>query len=216
MLFLKKSASKTQTTDILHIKQTNNFQNKTTITKRDLVILIIISKNEIMKKIICLLTIATIIKFSFGQTFNLVVFDEKAGKEVSKGWCNIEGIKKTVWSEIYDLKYNSYNIDYNNFAELANSLQNTEILIVLSTWCGDSKDWVPPFIKILDQISYDKTKLRILALDRNFDSGNEGIRPYDTQKVPTFIFYKSGKEIGRIIEKPEESLEKDILKIHGI
>jgi hypothetical protein len=32
-------------------------------------------------------------------------------------------------------------------------------------------------------------------------------------KVPTFIFYKKGKEIGRYVEYARESLEEDMLKI---
>jgi len=31
--------------------------------------------------------------------------------------------------------------------------------------------------------------------------------------IPTFIFYKNGKEMHRIVESPMESLEKDMLKI---
>ncbi|MEJ2614863.1 MAG: hypothetical protein P8Z35_07895 [Ignavibacteriaceae bacterium] len=31
--------------------------------------------------------------------------------------------------------------------------------------------------------------------------------------VPTIIFYKDEKELGRIVETPNDSLEKDILKI---
>lgn len=169
-----------------------------------------------MKKLFFLFVILSLARTTYSQEFNQVVFDEKADKEVMKGWCNIEGLKTTVWAEIYELKYNSYNIDYSKFSELATALINTEILIILSSWCGDSKDWVPPFYKILDQISYDKSKIKVIALDRNFDSGNLGIRPFETLKVPTFIFYIGGEEIGRIIEKPLVSLEKDILKIHGI
>ena len=33
------------------------------------------------------------------------------------------------------------------------------------------------------------------------------------ERVPTFIFYKKGKEIGRFVEYPRESVEADILKI---
>lgn len=33
------------------------------------------------------------------------------------------------------------------------------------------------------------------------------------ERVPTFIFYKNESEIGRIIETPVETLEKDILNI---
>jgi hypothetical protein len=31
--------------------------------------------------------------------------------------------------------------------------------------------------------------------------------------VPTYILYKGKKEIGRIIDAPKESFEKDLLKI---
>ena len=32
-------------------------------------------------------------------------------------------------------------------------------------------------------------------------------------RVPTYILYKGKKEIGRIIDAPKESFEKDLLKI---
>ena len=33
------------------------------------------------------------------------------------------------------------------------------------------------------------------------------------EKIPTFIFFKHGQELGRIIEKPKVSLEHDMLEI---
>ena len=36
---------------------------------------------------------------------------------------------------------------------------------------------------------------------------------FNIKRVPTFIFYKKGKEIGRYVEFPRTSLEKDILTI---
>jgi hypothetical protein len=33
------------------------------------------------------------------------------------------------------------------------------------------------------------------------------------ERVPTFIFYRDGKEIGRIIENPKTSLIEDFLEI---
>ena len=36
---------------------------------------------------------------------------------------------------------------------------------------------------------------------------------FNIKRVPTFIFYKKGKEIGRYVEYARESLEKDLLKI---
>lgn len=36
---------------------------------------------------------------------------------------------------------------------------------------------------------------------------------YTIKKIPTFIFYRNNKEIGRYIEYSKKSLEKDILNI---
>jgi ribosomal protein L30E len=33
------------------------------------------------------------------------------------------------------------------------------------------------------------------------------------ERVPTFIFYRDGKEIGRIVENPQKSLVEDFLEI---
>ena len=35
----------------------------------------------------------------------------------------------------------------------------------------------------------------------------------DIQYVPTIILFKNGEELGRIVESPVETLEKDLLKI---
>jgi hypothetical protein len=34
------------------------------------------------------------------------------------------------------------------------------------------------------------------------------------KNVPTFIFYREGMEIGRIIEKPTNSLESDLYELY--
>ena len=36
---------------------------------------------------------------------------------------------------------------------------------------------------------------------------------WDIEFVPTIIFLRNGKELGRIVESPEQSLEKDMRKI---
>jgi hypothetical protein len=152
---------------------------------------------------------------AFGQEINRVVFDERAQKEVLKGYCDREGLQSTVWVDLFEQEYTLYQPKMDLIFYFAAKLRETEIVITLGTWCGDSKEHVPAFFKILDVAGYDYAKLSMIALDRNFDSGEAGIRPYDTEKVPTFIFYSGGVELGRIIETPEESLEQHMLTIFG-
>ncbi len=168
-----------------------------------------------MYKIIFLFIFSGYMAVSSAQEINSVVFDEKAQKDVMKGMCDRQGLQSTVWADIFENGYNSYQPDMELVLRIAPKLQGVEIVVTLGTWCGDSKEQVPAFFRILDEAGYDFSKLTLLALDRNFDSGEAGIRPYDTEKVPTFIFYSGGTELGRIIETPEGSLEKHMLTILG-
>lgn len=153
---------------------------------------------------------------SFGQDFNKVIFDEKAQREIIQGYCDEEGLKTTVWKDFYDQTYHEYMPQMEILFQLMPQMQNIEIVVTIGTWCGDSKEQVPAFLRILKELQYDMSKLIIIGLDRNFDSGIEGIRPYDTEKVPTFIFFRNGIEAGRIIETPEGSLEQHMAVIVGL
>ena len=55
--------------------------------------------------------------------------------------------------------------------------------------------------------------LEFIGVDRLKKTHDYSIKELKIKRVPTFIFYKEGKEIGRIIESPNETLEKDFLKI---
>ncbi|MBD3223956.1 MAG: hypothetical protein GF313_04465 [Caldithrix sp.] len=86
--------------------------------------------------------------------------------------------------------------------------------IWLGTWCGDSEREVPRFFKVMDESGMgDQIEIKMFAIDREFSAPNMNAAKANVQYVPTFIFYKEDKEVGRIIEKPEKSLERDIIKI---
>ena len=59
--------------------------------------------------------------------------------------------------------------------------------------------------------------LKVFALDNtkeNYKKGPNGEEDgYNIHRVPTFIFYKNGKEVNRIVEYPKETLERDIKNI---
>ena len=106
---------------------------------------------------------------------------------------------------------------YENYApESANldhgALAGFDIKVVLGTWCHDSQVQVPRFLKILDKTGYNK-EMSFIAVDTDKNAPGDLIENLDIIRVPTFIFYKGGIEAGRIIESPEETLEKDIAAI---
>lgn len=89
-----------------------------------------------------------------------------------------------------------------------------EITCYVGTWCGDSRDGVPPFIKAVEASQNKNIKVNLVGVDRKkMDPENTAIQ-YDVQRVPTFIIFREGEEIGRMVEFPmKENFVEDFLDI---
>lgn len=114
----------------------------------------------------------------------------------------------------FDKEYNDYTIDDSAFIELEkNGLEAIDIVVVLGTWCSDSRREVPRFMKIIESLGYQENRLRFIGVDSYKEAPVDNYESFDIERVPTFIFYSDKIEIGRIIEYPEASLERDMLGI---
>jgi hypothetical protein len=54
------------------------------------------------------------------------------------------------------------------------------------------------------------------GIPKDKESREPYIKGKNIQKIPTFIFFIDGEEIGRVIEHPITSLEEDILDIISV
>jgi hypothetical protein len=91
------------------------------------------------------------------------------------------------------------------------SLQVSATLdIYFGSWCSDSRREVPRFLKILEQSSPRRLRVRFYGLDRTKKAPARLARRGAIERVPTFILMSGGREIGRIVESPETSLEHDL------
>mgnify|MGYP000011732544 FL=1 len=116
----------------------------------------------------------------------------------------------TNWFQSY---YDNYSIDKNTAKKLKKALKNVTIKAFMGTWCGDSKRETPKFYKLLALAEFDLKNLEMITVNRGKKTPDNLQRGFEIRRVPTFIFFKDGKEIGRYVEYARESLEKDILKI---
>jgi thiol-disulfide isomerase/thioredoxin len=107
----------------------------------------------------------------------------------------------------------TYAADQETIDALKLALKDVEIRAYMGTWCGDSKRETPQFYNILEAAYFDMDQLTMITVDRSKKRPVNLVSDYNIQRVPTFIFYRNGTEIGRYVERPRESLEKDMLKI---
>lgn len=109
--------------------------------------------------------------------------------------------------------YENYNLNTEVVEQLKPLLKSVTIKAFMGTWCGDSKEQTPVFYKILDATNFNYKNLQLITVDRSKKTPNNLQEGFDVQRVPTFIFFKEGKEIGRFVEFPRETVEADMLKI---
>lgn len=133
------------------------------------------------------------------------------------GQINVNGLSSNTYQNWYNSNHDTYNVDAKIITSVKNQLTEYNILVFMGTWCGDSKREVPRFIKVLEAANFPMENLKIVALDhrKGFYKKSPNGEEWGLQikRVPTFIFYKNGKEVNRIIESPVSTLEKDIAAI---
>ena len=87
-------------------------------------------------------------------------------------------------------------------------------VLVIGTWCSDSKEHVPPFYKVMDVLGVKKGNVKMYAVNRKKDRQlTPELKKLNFEFVPTFIVYKNKKEEGRIVEDTKISIEKDLVEI---
>jgi hypothetical protein len=167
-----------------------------------------------MKKVLIFaLSLLFLIQFVSAQEINKMAKDPKTEKMLLSGLCDRDGLMEGEFGKFYDQYYTSYKTDKKVVKDIKQKYQGVSIVIILGTWCHDSKEQVPRFYKILDMAKWDMSMIEQYCVNTSKLAEGIDISEYNIEKVPTFIFYKDGKELGRIIETPVTTLEKDILLI---
>jgi len=82
--------------------------------------------------------------------------------------------------------------------------------VYFGSWCSDSRREVPRFLRILDRASPARLKVRYYGLDRTKKEPARLVRRGAIERVPTFILRADGREVGRIVETPQTTLENDL------
>lgn len=129
----------------------------------------------------------------------------------------IADLRQVPFADWFLPNYQAYQPDSLLIPKIKELLKGKTLQIFLGTWCGDSKREVPRMLKILAAAGYDSSKLQLVFVNNSPEQykkspGHEE-QGKNIVRVPTLIVYKGKTEIGRFIEYPKESIEKDLLKM---
>ncbi len=89
--------------------------------------------------------------------------------------------------------------------------------IFFGTWCGDSRREVPRLVRLLEELDWPAEAWTLIGVDdadgdlkRSPGREEAGLEIW---RVPTVVVRRDGREIGRLVEHPALSLERDLLAI---
>lgn len=122
-------------------------------------------------------------------------------------------LQQEPFNQWFSEGYNSYTLTEEMEDAIKEKLKDYTITVFLGTWCEDSQNQVPKFYKILDEVNFSSKKTTLITMARDKTTPELLEKGLNITNVPTFIFYKDGKEVNRIVESPVISLEQDILDI---
>ena len=91
--------------------------------------------------------------------------------------------------------------------------RDVTVTVFFGVWCHDSEREVPRLLRVLDALGVDDSAVTLIALDTTKREPAGRTLQHGVNFTPTFIFYIGGEEVGRIVERPESSLEQ---AIHGV
>jgi len=151
--------------------------------------------------------------FSQGKKMNQTIFDPKSNHDIMIGYCTLAGITDTLFNSSFKKEYDNYTPDGEIMSQVTSLLDEITVTIVLGTWCSDSREQVPRFIRIYDVLEHAIPFPVLICVDSEKKAGEVSLEGMNIMKVPTFIIYHNNRELGRIIETPQTTLEKDFLTI---
>lgn len=130
---------------------------------------------------------------------------------IGKG--SIKDLQQEPFNEWFTQGFKDYKLTEEMKSEIQKNLKDYTITIFMGTWCEDSQNQVPKFYKILEEVEFPSRKATLITMSRDKTTPEQFEKGLNITNVPTFIFYKNGKEVNRIVESPVVSLEQDMLDI---
>ena len=132
---------------------------------------------------------------------------------IARGWIKPGDVLRGVEHARFKERYDTVKVEENLVGMIAQLSEGVDVLVYYGSWCSDSRREVPRFLRIMEKGGFAEDRVRFYALDRSKQSPDGLTQRYGIEMVPTFIFFRDGKEIGRIVELPKTTLEGDIIEI---
>ncbi|MFZ5939525.1 MAG: thioredoxin [Bacteroidota bacterium] len=167
-----------------------------------------------MKRLSTALLLLLSLSLLSAQETREVTSDPYTGEEILYGKVSIQDFMDPPYADWYNREFESYLPDPTVMDVLDREVLGTwYVTIVLGTWCSDSQREFPRFMKIWEMLGLSEAQLTIIAVNTKKEAPFQLTEGLNIERVPTFIFNQCNMELGRVVESPAESLEKELFRV---
>lgn len=139
--------------------------------------------------------------------------DEETGGLIFRGPITLADLNGEPSFKWMKSGQDAYTPDVNATAYLKKALGDYTIITVMGTWCDDSQNLIPKLAKVLKATNFPMARFAMWGVDRQKQTGGIESKLYDVKRVPTIIIFKNNKEVGRIVESVNRSIEVDMAQM---
>lgn len=139
--------------------------------------------------------------------------DAETKEKMIVGKCSLDDWKRYAEWSSYDAP--DYAPDRETLAQLLPLVQAPDVAFLLfgGSWCGDTKTEFPKYFKLFSALNLPEQKIALYGVNRKKRESAGVAERWNVKRVPTLVVLKNGNELGRIVEYPSETIEKDLLRI---
>ncbi len=130
-------------------------------------------------------------------TFEVVKDDETKVLKGTITRANIENDTAFKWFAD-NMKYGQ--ADAEAVAAFSKFGQQFTMVVFGGTWCHDTQNLLPVYYRLVDKSNYPEKNILLVGVDREKTAFADMHKKYAIINVPTFIVFKDGKEVGRVVE----------------
>lgn len=132
-------------------------------------------------------------------------------KKVVKGKLTMQALMNDSELPWFYTGVNNYQANDNMLNYIKDNRGKFNVVAVAGTWDEQSQRLLPALYKIMILAGSPDEQVLTFGADEKMQT--DAPQDYKVKKLPTFILFRDGKEIGRVSGEVGESLESDMAKI---
>lgn len=116
---------------------------------------------------------------------------------------------------IYEIYKDRYQPEAPVISQLVQVQDSVKLMVFWGSWCKDSKKQVPRMMKVLEAAGNPFLQIQYVGVDEKKNFPKRFLNKFNIKYIPTIVVLKGDLELGRITEKPRQSVEAELVQILG-